>query len=292
MRPAANFGNLAVVIPLVILGVIFVIESAIMLIFAATATQQHNRWVEVFVDSSVLTLTVAPTLYWLIVRPLRRMADERSRLLAHLIEVQDAERQRLARDLHDEIGQSFTSLLVQMRVLEDVPTLDAAKAHVHELRELSGQIYDQIRGLARGIYPTVLDDLGLVEAVKRLAEDFESVHNTSVTVQVSGFAKDRLNRKLENTAYRIVQESLTNCAKYAQATRIDISLACDGNLLLATIADNGQGFDVPATMNATQGKSFGLTSMRERALLLNGLLEIRSRPRSGTTIKLTVPLEQ
>src|SRR6185436_9892508 len=163
MWPKPNLGNLLVRIPLVMLGGIFVAEAAIMAVFALAAGEGQNRWVEVIVDSTVLTLTVAPLLYWLIVRPLRVVADERSRLLARVFEIQDAERQQIARDLHDEIGQSFTSLLVQMRLLEDAPTVEAAKNQAHELRELSGHVYDQIRSLARGLHPTVLDDLGLVE---------------------------------------------------------------------------------------------------------------------------------
>ena len=127
MWPQPHLGNLVVRIPLVMLAVIFVAEAAIMAVFALTAGEGHNRWVEVIVDSTVLTLTVAPLLYWVIVRPLRVVAEERSRLLARVFEIQDAERQQIARDLHDEIGQSFTSLLVQMRLLEDAPTLEAAQ---------------------------------------------------------------------------------------------------------------------------------------------------------------------
>jgi len=291
MWPAPTLGNLAVSIPLAMLAIIFLVESAIMTAFALTRGDGPNRWLEVVVDSSVLTLTMAPLLYWLIVRPLRVLADERSRLLAHMIEIQDAERQRLARDLHDEIGQTFASLLVQMRVLEDAETLDAAKAQARELRQLSGQVYDQVRGLARGLHPTVLDDLGLVEAVRRLAEDFEAMHGATVSMHVAGINKDRLDRKVETTAYRVVQESLTNCAKYAQATHIDLTLARDAHQLTVTIADNGQGFDVASVMGALQKETFGLTSMRERALLLHGSFAVRSRPGSGTTVMLCIPLE-
>jgi len=289
MWPKPNLGNLAVRVPPVMLGAIFLAEAAIMAVFAATAGEGQNRWLEVVVDSTVLTLTVAPLVYWLIVRPLRAVIDERSRLLARMFEIQDAERQQVARDLHDEIGQSFTSLLVQMRILEDAPTLDAARTQAGDLRELSGHIYDQIRSLARGLYPTVLDDLGLVEAVQRLVEDYEATHGTEVRLQISGISKDRLDRKLEKTAYRIVQESLTNCAKYAHAARIDVSLVRDERQFTVTITDNGQGFDVAKAMQAPQSAAFGLTNMRERALLLQGSLVVVSRPGSGTTVTLRVP---
>ena len=286
-----NLGNLLVRIPLVMLGGIFVAEAAIMAVFALAAEEGQKRWVEVIVDSTVLTLTVAPLLYWLIVRPLRVVADERSRLLGRVFEIQDAERQQIARDLHDEIGQSFTSLLVQMKLLEDSPTLDSAKTQARELRDLGGYVYDQIRSLARGLHPTVLDDLGLVEAVRRLVEDFESTHDTQVTLQIAGMSKDRLNRKVETTAYRIVQESLTNCAKYAQAARINVTLDREPNQLTVTVADNGQVFDVAKAMQASQTTTFGLTNMRERALLLNGSLVVHSRPGDGTKVTLQLPIK-
>ena len=290
MWPKPNLGSLLVRIPLIMLGVIFAAEAAIMAVFALAAGEGQNRWVEVIVDSTVLTLTVAPLLYWLIVRPLRVVADERSRLLARVFEIQDAERQQIARDLHDEIGQSFTSFLVQMRLLEDAPTVEAAKNQAHELRELSAHVYDQIRSLARGLHPTVLDDLGLVEALRRLVEDFEATHDTTVMLNVTGMSKERLNRKVETTAYRIVQESLTNCAKHAQAARVDVALVRNENELTVTIVDNGQGFDVAKVMQSSQATAFGLTNMRERALLLKGSLVVQSRPGQGTTVTLHLPL--
>jgi signal transduction histidine kinase len=290
MWPKPNLGNLAVRIPLVMLGAVFLAEAAIMAVFAATAGEGQNRWLEVVVDSTVLTLTVAPLVYWLIVRPLRAVIDERSRLLARMFEIQDAERRQVARDLHDEIGQSFTSLLVQMRVLEDSPTLDAAKAQAGELRELSGHIYDQIRSLARGLHPTVLDDLGLVEAVRRLVEDYQTTHETEVNLRIFGLDKERLDRKVEATAYRIVQESLTNCAKYAHAARVDVALMRESQQFIVTVADDGQGFDVRKVMETSQSAAFGITNMRERALLLHGSLTVISRPGQGTTVALRVPL--
>lgn len=292
MWPKPNLSNLLVRMPLVMLGAIFVAEAVIMAVLPLVPAGSPSRWLEVVVDSTVLTLTVAPLFYWLIVRPLRDVAAERARLLAHLFEIQEAERQSIARDLHDEIGQSFTSLLVQMRLLEDSSTLDSAKAQACELRKLGGQVYDQIRSLARGLHPIVLDDLGLVEAVRRLVEDFQAARETTVTLRISGIAKDRLNRKIETTAYRIVQESLTNCAKYAQAARVEVALALEPNQLNVTISDNGQGFDVAKAVQATPTTTFGLANMRERALLLHGSLVIHSRPGHGTTVTLRLPLEE
>jgi signal transduction histidine kinase len=290
MRSTPNLGNQLIRIPLVMLAIIFVAETSIMTALALIGREHPNRWLEVIVDSTLLTLTVAPLIYWLIVRPLRVLADERSRLLAHVFEIQDTERQRIARDLHDEIGQSFTSLLVQLRLLEGAPSLDEARRQAGDIRTLSGTLYDQIRTLARGLHSTVLDDLGLVEAIRRLAEDFEATHDAAVAVHLVGSLDRRLDRKVEGTAYRIVQESLTNCAKYAHATHIDISLARDDKQLTVTIADNGQGFDASSALRKAGAATFGLANMRERALLLKGSLAVRSWPGTGTTVTLRVPL--
>jgi signal transduction histidine kinase len=290
MRSTPNLGNLLFRIPLVMLAIIFVAETAIMTAFALVVREHPNRWLEVIVDSTVLTLIVAPLIYWFIVRPLRVLADERSRLLARVFEIQDAERQQIARDLHDEIGQSFTSLLVQLRVLEEAPSLDEARRQARDIRMLSGTLYDQIRTLARGLHPTVLDDLGLVEAIRRLAEDFEATHDAAVAVHLAGSLDRRLDRKVERTAFRIVQESLTNCAKYAHASHIDISLARDNKQLSVAIADNGQGFNASSALREAGAATFGLANMRERALLLKGSLAVRSRPGTGTTVTLRVPL--
>jgi two-component system sensor histidine kinase UhpB len=268
-----------------------VVESAIMAAFVLTASEARNPWLQVVIDSSVLTLTVAPIMYFLVVRPLRTLAEERSRLLAHVLDIQDAERRQIARDLHDEIGQSFTSLLVQLRVLEESPTVETAQAQARDLRVLCGQVYNQIRSLARGLHPTLLDDLGLAEAVMRMAEDFEAANGVQATVRISGLSQERLDRKVETTVYRVVQESLTNCAKHAQATLVEIALARDRHQLNVTIADNGRGFDVAQVMRAPHTATFGLTNMRERALLLNGSLAVRSRPGHGTTVSLSIPLE-
>jgi signal transduction histidine kinase len=274
------------------LFMIFVVESAIMTVFAFAVGETQYRWLGVLVDSSVLTLVMAPLMYRLIVSPLRQLADERSRLLAHVIEAQDTERRRVARDLHDEIGQSFTSLLVRMRLLEEATNLDTAKAQAGELREFSGRIYDQIRNLASGLYPTVLDDLGLVEAVRRMAEDFEAINGASVNFRTCGISKERLPRQVESTAYRVVQESLTNCAKHAHANSIDINLARGADELIVTIVDNGRGFEASKVDRRETAATFGLSAMRERALLLRGSVEVHSGPKAGTRVTLRLPLRE
>jgi signal transduction histidine kinase len=290
MLSPPHLRNFALRIPLLLLTMVFFVESAIMAVFAVTDGESRSPWFRLVVDSSILTLAIAPLMYWLIVIPLKRLADQRSRLLEHMMDIQEEERGRVARDLHDEIGQSFTSLLVRLRLLQDAPDLQSAKEQAGEIRDLSASIYDQIRGLARTLHPTVLEDLGLVEAVRRMVEDFGDAHGITVALHVEGVSTPRIPKKIESATYRVIQESLTNCAKYACATRVDVSLTRDVNMLTAIVADNGRGFDAETTKRSTSGTTFGLVGMQERAVLLGGKLEVRSRAGQGTTVTWRVPL--
>jgi two-component system sensor histidine kinase UhpB len=204
---------------------------------------------------------------------------------------QEDERRRIARDLHDEIGQGLTSVLVGLRTVEESPTFAAAKDQARELRRLGGQIHDDVRRLARGLRPSILDDLGLEEALRRYAEDYQQMHGISAVVHSSGSALARLPEEVETALYRIAQEALTNTAKHAAAGCVQIVVTRDPSFVQLTVADDGCGFE-PETMPArpTPDGSFGLPGMRERAALLNGSLILESAPGQGTTITVRIPL--
>jgi signal transduction histidine kinase len=276
---------------LVTLVVIFLAEATIMVGFAMVVGPRRNPALEAVVDASLVTALAAPILSWLIFTPLRRIAQVRGQLLGQAYQLQEDERRRIARDLHDEIGQSFTSLLVGLRLLEQAQSLNDVHQQAGKMRGLGGEIYDEIRRLARGLHPTVLDDLGLEAAIKRLAEDYQLSHNVAIDFSSTGLEGARLNRKIETAVYRIVQESLTNCVKHAQAAHIEVALAREPGLLTAVVADNGRGFPVAEALRPGRTTGLGLSGMKERALLVQGSLDIRSHSNVGTTITLQVPLE-
>jgi signal transduction histidine kinase len=221
----------------------------------------------------------------------RKAHAVRSQLLKRLMSAQEDERRRIARDLHDEIGQGLTSVLVGLRTVEESPTFAAAKDQARELRRLGGQIHDDVRRLARGLRPSILDDLGLEEALRRYAEDYQQMHGISAVVHSSGSALARLPEEVETALYRIAQEALTNTAKHAAAGCVQIVVTRDPSFVQLTVADDGCGFE-PETMPArpTPDGSFGLPGMRERAALLNGSLILESAPGQGTTITVRIPL--
>jgi signal transduction histidine kinase len=205
--------------------------------------------------------------------------------LRRVVEAQELERRRLARELHDETGQALTSILLGLKPLEDALAGHPAKAQLAELREHVVLALQDVRRLAVELRPKVLDDFGLVAALERLTETFSEQTGIEVDFH-SALAETRLPSEVETALFRVVQEALTNVVKHAGAGRISVSVGRRGSAVAAVIEDDGAGFD-PA---ASRDGGVGLLGMRERLALLDGHLEVESSAGSGTTIVAEVPL--
>lgn len=223
------------------------------------------------------------------------VAEERERLggeaLARAIDAQEAERARVARDLHDQIGQALTSVLLGLHLVDaalgDVP-VDPARAagHTAEVRELVVDALDDVRRLAFDLRPTVLDDLGLEAALRRLASDLSSRQRITVDLALAGLANEvRLPSSVETVAYRVVQEALTNVVRHARASSVTVTSALEDAWLRIEVTDDGVGFDPESAAT-----SLGLRGMHERASLAGGRLSLTSAPRLGCTLLLEVPV--
>jgi len=221
-------------------------------------------------------------------------SEERSRaqheMLARVIDAQETERARVSRDLHDQIGQSLTSVLLGLRLVDtavrDGADPVAARARTDEVREQVVQALDEVRQLAFELRPTVLDDVGLVAAVHRLADDLTRRFDVPVEVELDGLDDEsRLPADVETVVYRVVQEALTNVARHAEASVATVAITADAAGMRAAITDDGGGFEV------ADGplRSLGLAGMQERASLVGGRLVITSAPAMGTTVLLEVP---
>jgi signal transduction histidine kinase len=201
-----------------------------------------------------------------------------------VVNAQELERRRLARELHDETGQALTSILLGLRVLEETLETDESRAATAELRELVVATLQDVRRLALELRPSALDDFGLVAALENLASTFGE--QTGIAVDFgAALGEARLPAEVETALYRIVQESLTNVVKHARARHVSIALSKTEGSVKAVVEDDGQGFD-PAQADG----GFGLVGMAERLALLGGRLQIESSPESGTMIALDVPL--
>ena len=221
----------------------------------------------------------------------RRHAEVRARLLEQVTTAQEEEQRRLARELHDETGQSLTSLLVGLRTLAEAQSLDAVREQVAELRRVTARTLDEVRRLARGLRPGVLDELGLVPAVEQLALDHGQMRSITVEVSAVGFGAERLAPAVEAGLYRVIQEALTNAAKHSGARTANVVLQRRRDAVQAIVSDDGCGFDVEGTLRTPAARAhLGLHGMRERAALLDGTVTIESTPGEGTTIYVRVPV--
>jgi PAS domain S-box-containing protein len=222
----------------------------------------------------------------------RKNAEEiRSRLLEQVISAQEEERGRIARELHDETGQSLTALLVGLKTVGEARTLEEAKGWAESLRSVASMALHEVGRLAWGLRPSVLDDLGLLATLERYAAEYADSYAISVDLKTKGFGGTRLPFYIETTLYRIMQEALTNIAKHAAARSVCIIVEQEDQAVQMIVEDDGRGFDVDATLR-TPGttKGLGLHGMQERATLLNGSLTIQSSVRGGTTILVWMPL--
>jgi signal transduction histidine kinase len=200
--------------------------------------------------------------------------------LRRIVAAQELERQRLARELHDETGQALTSILLGLKQLEG-----AESESVSRLRELVVATLQDVRRLAVELRPKVLDDFGLVPALERLTSSFAEQTGIEVDLE-AGAISDRLPAEVETAIYRIVQESLTNVVKHSHAHRVSVLLTRSDGRIKAVIEDDGTGFDP----EAGTADGIGLIGMRERIELLDGTLAVESSERSGTTVAVEVPV--
>jgi signal transduction histidine kinase len=202
-----------------------------------------------------------------------------------VVDAQESERKRLARELHDETGQALTSILLGLKPLEASMADDQSRAALAELREHVVAALQDVRRLAVELRPAVLDDFGLVPALERLTDAFAEQTNIRVDFH-SALGDTRLPNEVETALYRVVQESLTNIVKHASAQRVSVSIARRPSGAAAVIEDDGKGFD----QRTLREDGLGLLGMRERLGLIDGRLEIESRPGAGTTVVAEVPL--
>ena len=221
------------------------------------------------------------------VTELVRSEEARAALLRRLLSAQEDERRRVARELHDGIGQSLLALSVGLRSLSETVPADTQD----QLRQLTGMVIEAIeeaRRISQGLRPTVLDDLGLVAALARLTEVFSRVHQVRAALLVPAPGAHQLTPETESAIYRIVQEALANVAKYAHAQTVDVVLECVDGAVRVSVSDDGRGFDP----SCCKGTGWGLSGMRERATMLGGVFRVESIPGNGTTIDVRIPLSR
>ncbi|KRB96876.1 hypothetical protein ASE11_15875 [Hydrogenophaga sp. Root209] len=221
-------------------------------------------------------------------RDLLRSRRTLRELSASMVEAREEERRRIARELHDELGQRLTALKLEMTACQrDHPNPEAGE-RAQLMQEMLDDTVASVRRIAMDLRPLMLDDLGLPEAIDWLVKEFKRRTGIEVDYRVGEGLRD-LSPNLATTLYRIVQEALTNITRHARATRVLVEVNGSGDALRLVIEDNGVGF-TSGTRSRSPG-SFGLLGIRERVLMLGGHLSVGNAPGGGARLEARVPLE-
>jgi two-component system, NarL family, sensor histidine kinase UhpB len=218
-------------------------------------------------------------------RMLERLEAERRRASHVALQAQEEERARVARDLHDEVNQSLTGLLLRLEAARERAPMELA----HELAEtkaLANQAMQELLTLARALRPTALDDLGLKAALSALVDELGRKSGIRMGYEGTGELTD-VPMDVQLVTYRVAQEALSNAAQHSEADEVHVRLDHDAEGIELTISDNGRGFTFDQA-----ARGLGIGGMRERALLVGGDLGVESRPEIGTRVRLRVPISE
>jgi signal transduction histidine kinase len=229
---------------------------------------------------------------------IREKTDQAERLAAQVIMAQEEERKRVARELHDEAGQALTAVIIGLeRGLASMPEQYAAdlpiqpRQLISNLRDLAAQTLDEVRKIALELRPSVLDDLGLVAALRQYARSTEERSGLGIHLSLVGLEEDtdaRLPPEVETALFRIAQEALTNTIRHAHATSAQLKLRRTPEAVTLEVRDDGMGLDASPPPRA--GEHLGMFGMRERARLLGGEFQATSASPHGTVIHTRIPL--
>jgi PAS domain S-box-containing protein len=227
----------------------------------------------------------------------RRMQENLRFYISQVLKAQEGERLRIARELHDDTAQALTGLSRRLDMLVDTLASSGNQLpkeipqRLEELREQSDRILEGVRRFSRDLRPPVLDDLGLLPALKWLATALEEQHSVAANIRVLG-EQHRLPDEAELALFRIAQEALNNVRKHSGASAVEVTVDFRGGGITMIVADNGDGFELPRSTSdlAASGK-LGIIGMQERVRLLGGTLAVHSEPGAGTRVLVAVPAE-
>jgi two-component system sensor kinase len=199
------------------------------------------------------------------------------------------EQKRLAHEMHDDFGQLLAAMKMDISALRQYLPQDDIRVlrHLGSINDLVDAMVTSVRRIVADLPPKILDDAGLFSALKCMAASFEKWHGIAVRLEVEE-SEPRLELKLATAIYRVIQETLTNVAKHANASLVEAQVACSDKSIALCVRDNGRGM---SCASIRKPESFGLIGMRERILALGGKISIESGEGAGTTITVTVPLD-
>ncbi|MCS7185656.1 MAG: GAF domain-containing sensor histidine kinase [Armatimonadota bacterium] len=264
-----------------ILGVIFA---------AATQPDAFNRddltFLQTISDHVAVALTNARLL-----QELREKERVRGLLLTKVVTAQEEERRRISHELHDQIGQLLTALLIQLQLLERDLSEPSLRERLKMLKQLAEEISSHLHHIAWELRPPALDELGLMAALEKVTEEWSKRFNIPCEFVANGTINGEVQPEMTIGVFRIVQEALTNIAKHAKASHARVSIYQEDSELVVTVEDNGVGFKASDILkHPDENKRLGILGMMERAAMLSGKLTIDSKPGKGTKVQVRIPI--
>jgi signal transduction histidine kinase len=219
-------------------------------------------------------------------KELQKKEAELRRALQRAVEYQEDERKRISRELHDEIGQALTSILIRLKALQDETDIETIAERLDGLRYLTSESIEELRRLAVDLRPAILDHLGILPALRWYVQQLAD--QSDLAIQFTGPEKiERLPEEIELVLYRVAQEGLTNAIRHSQASRVEVVLEQSPHVLRLRVIDNGKGFD-PQNLD----RGLGLVGIRERVELLDGNCGVDTTPGEGTRLWVEIPLPE
>ena len=222
----------------------------------------------------------------------QRMQEELRLLSRELLSIQEEERRRISRELHDVIAQTLTGINVQLSMLkaDSGASTRELQQKISNTQSMVQKSVEVVHRFARELRPSVLDDLGLIPALKSYLKTY--FEETGIRVSLATFSEiEECSGEQRTVLFRVTQEALTNVVRHARATRVEINIMRNAKGVLMEISDNGQGFAIKDKVDVTLSQRLGLLGMRERTEMVGGSFAISSLPNHGTTVKVTLPVE-
>jgi len=264
----------------------------------AVGTKNHREFVqeEARLLGSLASQAAIAIENALLLEEAKRSGEKVKTLYSHMLALQEEDRKRISRELHDEAGQGLEALKIELDLLRKALPKDHPKAKAHKMigsmEALSDRVLQEIRRLTYDLRPTILDSLGLLPAIRWYARSFSKRYRIKVETEGS-LGKLGIPPDLKTILYRIVQESLTNIAKHSGAKNVSIKLATKNNRLILSIEDNGRGFNAEEVLNmANKSKGLGIVGIRERLSAVEGSFSLSSALGKGTKLVVSVPLSK
>jgi two-component system CheB/CheR fusion protein len=224
----------------------------------------------------------------------RLIEEERFALLQKIVTTQEDERRRIARDMHDSLGQQLTAFRLKLASLKSDDYSDGRIGEGLEvLQQLAKRLDSEVNFLVWELRPTILDDLGLAAAIENYVREWSRHYEIGAEFHAGRMGEERLSENVETNLYRITQEALNNTYKHARANNANVVLELRKNEIVLVIEDDGIGFEIGEVDRTSEsGRGLGLIGMRERAAIIGGMIEIESSPGNGTTTFIRIPVEE